>query len=296
MTAEVPERLLTGLEWRLLHRVDGHLQGGHPTAQRGSGMDVADVRPYADGDEARHIDWSVTARMNETHVRRYDEDREVTAWLVLDRSASMRFGAPGKGKDDVLAGIAVALSRLLSSTGDRVGALLYDDRSLRVIKPGSGRRQSLLLSRELRDSAPAGTPGSPTDLRGMLRVAAATAKRRGLVIVISDLVGQEGWERDLSLLARRHEVALLRVVDPAERELPSLGPVVMEDSETGEQVLVDVADPGFRARFAAEVEREDALLAEAARAARVDLHTVSTADALADVLVRIVRSTSWRRA
>ncbi|WP_062202316.1 DUF58 domain-containing protein [Demequina salsinemoris] len=296
MPTDVPERLLTGLEWRLLHRVDGRLQGGHRTSQRGSGMDVADVRPYADGDEARRIDWAVTARLDETHVRRYDEDREVTAWLVLDRSASMRFGAEGRGKDDALAGIAVALTRLLGSTGDRVSALLYDDQALRVIQPGSGRHQSLLLTRELRAAAPAGTPGTPTDLRGMLRVAAATARRRGLVIVVSDLVGQDGWQRELSLLARRHEVALIRVVDPLERELPELGPVVMEDSETGEQVLVDVSDPGFRARFAAEIAREDALLAEAARAARVDLHTVSTADSLADVLVRIVRSTAWRRA
>ncbi len=296
MPATVPERLLSGLEWRLLRRVDGRLQGAHRTVSRGSGMDVADVRPYADGDEARRIDWAVTARMDETHVRRYDEDREVTAWLVLDRSASMGFGAHGRGKDEALEGIAVAVTRLLGSTGDRVGAILYDDRALRVVSPGTGRQQSLLIARALQDSTPSGTPGTSTDLKGMLRVAAATARRRGLVIVVSDLVGQDGWQRELALLSRRHEVALIRVVDPMERELPELGPVVVQDSETGEQVLVDVTDPAFRARFAAEVEREDALLREAALAAQVDLHTASTVDTLADILLRVVRSTGWRRA
>ena len=121
-----PDRLLHRLEWRVVRRLDGRIQGGYRTPRRGSGLDFAGIRPYVEGDDARHIDWNVTARLDEPQVREFNEDRELTTWLVLDRSASMVVGGPGRGKQDVLAELALILARLLGRNGNRVGAVLYD--------------------------------------------------------------------------------------------------------------------------------------------------------------------------
>ena len=123
-----PDRLLHRLEWRVVRRLDGRVQGGYRTPRRGSGLDFAGLRPYVEGDDARHIDWNVTARLDEPQVREFNEDRELTTWLVLDRSASMVVGGPGRGKQDVLAELALVLARLLGRNGNRVGAVLYDTR------------------------------------------------------------------------------------------------------------------------------------------------------------------------
>src|SRR5215475_13039903 len=141
-----PEQLLLRLEWRVVRRLDGRLQGGYRTAHRGSGIDFVGLRGYVDGDDARHIDWNVTARLNEPHVRVFTEDRELTVWLVLDRSASMAMGTPGRGKHDVLAELAIVLARLFSRGGNRVGALLYDTGMLRTVPPGAGASSSLSLT------------------------------------------------------------------------------------------------------------------------------------------------------
>ena len=123
------DRLLHRLEWRVVRRLDGRVQGGYRTPRRGTGLDFAGLRPYVEGDDARHIDWNVTARLDEPQVREFNEDRELTSWLVLDRSASMVVGGPGRGKQDVLAELALILARVLGRNGNRVGALLYDGAS-----------------------------------------------------------------------------------------------------------------------------------------------------------------------
>ena len=294
--ATAPERLLRQLEWRVLRRLDGRIQGDHRTVMQGHGMDVADVRPYGAGDDARHIDWNVTARLNEPHVRRFTEEREVTVWLVLDCSASMRFGVPDRGKDDVLAELGMTITRMFTKGGNRVGAILYDDRSVQVIPPRSGRNQALMLARALGGASPAGAPGTSTDITAMLRLAASTIRRRSLVVVISDLIGDPGWDRELTRLGHRNEVVVLRVTDPVETELPAIGTVIVEDAETGAQLLVDVSDPLFRDRFGREVETQALdVRSRVARSGAVE-HVVSTDHDLVDSLVSIVRSTQWRSA
>src|ERR1700726_3967589 len=141
------ERLLLRLEWRVLRRVEGRVAGGYRTAHRGAGTDLAGLREYLESDDARHIDWNVTARLNEPQLRVFTEDRELTVWLVLDRSASMTVGAPGRGKDDVLSELALVLARLFGRGGNRVGALffdtgLYDTGTVRIVPPGTGRRHA----------------------------------------------------------------------------------------------------------------------------------------------------------
>ncbi|HEY5980200.1 MAG TPA: DUF58 domain-containing protein [Microlunatus sp.] len=289
-----PDRLLHQLEWRVLRRLDGRLQGGYRTTRRGSGLDFAGLRPYVDGDDARHIDWNVTARLDEPQVREFNEDRELTAWLVLDRSASMAVGGPGRGKQDVLVELALVLARLFGRSGNRVGAVLYGSGAPRLVRPGTGRHQALRIGRELDRPVQLGT-SSTTDLAAMLDTVASLA-RRSLVIAISDFIGTGEWQRPLLRLAHRNEVVAVRVVDAADDTIPEVGVIVVEDAETGEQQLVDSADPWFRARFSAEVDQREAGLRSGMRRAGVPLHRVDTGSDLVEALLAIVEQTRRRRA
>ena len=296
------DALLHRLEWRVVRQLDGRVQGGYRTARRGSGLDLAGLRAYVEGDDARHIDWNVTARLDEPQVREFSEDRELTSWLVLDRSASMEVGGGatgGRGKAAVLTELALVLARLLGRGGNRVGAVLYDGGRPRIVPPGTGRRQALRIGHEL-ERAPGATPttgagtaataGATTDLAAML-ASVATLARRNLVVVVSDLIGTGDWERPLLQLAHRNEVVALRVVDAADDALPEVGLVVVEDAETGEQVLVDSADPWFRARFREGVDERDAGLEAGMRRAGVPLHRVETGSDLVTTLVGVVAET-----
>jgi uncharacterized protein (DUF58 family) len=284
-----PDRLLRRLEWQVVRRLDGLLQGGYRTAFRGTGVDFADLREYVPEDDVRHIDWNVTARLDEPYVRQYTEDRELTVWLVLDQSASMRFGGAEHGKDSVLTELAVCLARLFSRGGNRVGAVLYDNRAQRVIPPKTGRDHVLRLAHELTGAAPSTSDGRPTDLGAMLHLAAATARRRGLVFVISDFIGGGDWESGLARLGHRHEVVAVRIVDPMELDLPDLGLVLVEDAETGEQVLADTSDPLFRQRLAAQVTAREREVAAAIRRAGVTGYRVRTDHDLVRALIGMVR-------
>ena len=292
------ERLLVRLEWRVIRRLDGRLAGGYRTAHRGTGTDLVGLREYTEGDDARHIDWNVTARLNEPQLRVFTEDRELTVWLVLDRSASMTVGAPGRGKDDVLGELALVLARLFGRGGNRVGALLYDTGLygtgiVRTVPPGTGRRHALRIGAELARTAGAGGGryGDTTDLAAMLDAVAKLARRRALIVVISDFIGDGDWGRSLLRLVPRHEVVALRVVDAADDELPDVGLVVVEDAETGEQLVIDSSDPLLRARLRAGVDERDVGLATGMRRAGVPIHRIGTDADLATALIEVVAST-----
>jgi len=295
--ARAPDQLLRRLEWQVNRRLDGRLLGSYRTHFYGSGIDFADLRTYTPEDDVRHIDWNVTARLDEPYVRQYTEDRELTAWLLLDRSRSMAFGPEGRGKDVVSTELALTLARLLVRGGNRVGALLYDEKVERTVPPRSGRNHVLRLGHELtrpRSSAAAAT-ATTTDLAGLLHAALATIRRRSLVFLVSDFITVDGWERPLSRLAHRHEVVAVRLVDPLERELPEVGLIVVEDAETGEQVVADTSDPEFRRRFHAEVDAREQALQDAVRRAGVRLHDIATDDDLVASLVEMVRRSKQPR-
>ncbi|GIF10152.1 DUF58 domain-containing protein [Actinoplanes teichomyceticus] len=296
--ATPPDRLLRRLEWRLGRRLDGRLRGAYRTVRHGAGLDFTDLRAYTGEDDVRHIDWNVTARLDEPFVRQYTEDRELTAWLVVDRSASMRFGGPGK--DSVATELAVSLARLVSRGGNRVGAILFDNAAQRVLAPRTGRDQILRIAHELLAPAPVAAKRrirgrkparATTDLAAMFRLAAATtARRRSLIFVMSDFIGEPGWERPLGMLTHRHEVVAIRVVDPAELDLPDLGVIVVEDAETGEQLLVDTGDPLLRGRLAGQADAREAELTGALRRAGVAAHRITTDQDLMAALVQMVRA------
>jgi len=288
-----PDRLLLRLEWRVLRRVDGRIQGGYRTPYRGWGTDFAGLREYVETDDARHIDWNATARLNAPQVRQFVEDRDLTVWLVLDRSASMGTGAHGRGKHDVLSELSLILARLFGRGGNRVGAILHDGATARIVPPGAGRAHALRIGHELDRAA---TPvSSTTDFAAMLDATATMARRRSLIIVVSDFIGTGEWDKQLLRLVHRHEVVALRVLDASDDELPDAGLIIVEDAETGEQLIVDSSDPLFRVRYRAGVDERDAVLNETMRRAKVPLHRVDTDRDLVETLVQVVASTHWRR-
>ncbi|QKO22597.1 DUF58 domain-containing protein [Rhodoferax sp. BAB1] len=284
---ESAEQALRRLEWTVLRRLDGLLQGDYRSLLRGAGLDLADLREYQPGDDVRHIDWNVTARMQVPHVRVYTEDREMSAWFLLDLSPSVDFGSGERSKREVLADFVAVLARLLTRHGNRVGAVLYNGGIQAVLPPGSGRRHVLQLLQRVQAPAPQAEdyPGI-TRLQDLLQHSAALLKRRSTVFVLSDFISEPGWERPLARLALRHEVLAVRLYDPLEHELPDLGLLPMRDAETGEQLLVDTHDPVFRARFAQlAAQREEALRLTLARAG-VDTLELATGEDLVSTLLR----------
>ncbi len=293
------ECALRRLEWTVIRRLDGLLQGDYRTLMRGSGIDLADLREYQHGDDVRYIDWNLTARLQTPHVRVFTEDREMTAWFVLDLSHSVDFGSGAQTKREVSAGFVGVLARLLTRHGNRVGALVYGGHLEAVIPPRTGRSHVLRLLNAMARrvaSSPATARSAPaqgmTRLAGLLQSAAALMRRRSTVFVVSDFLSEPGWERPLGQLALRHDVIAVRLFDPLELELPDLGLVPLGDAETGEQLWVDTHDTGFRKRFArAAAEREATLRAALARAG-VDTLELSTSD---DLVAAIVRFSDLRK-
>ena len=290
---ETPERLLNRLEWEVIRRLDGQLQGSYRTVFRGVGLDFLDLREYEPGDDVRHIDWNVTARMDTPFVRQYSEDRELTGWLLLDRSPSMGFGPIDRPKELVLSELATTFARMLTRRGNRVGAILFDNEIEETLPPRASRNHVLALARSL--SRPARTNGAVTDLTGLLEFALGAIRRRSLVVLVSDFITAPGWERPLLQLTERHEVVAIRLLDPREYELPDAGVIVVEDAETREQLVVDSSDAEFRRRLREAGEHREAELRAVTLRAGVSIHEVSTADDLVQALVRIIESRKLRR-
>jgi uncharacterized protein (DUF58 family) len=294
VSASSPEAVLRRVDWTVLRRLDGLLQGDYRTLFRGNGLDLADIREYEPGDEVRYIDWNVTARMDTPYIRQYLEDREVTAHFLLDLSPSVDFGTTETLKRDQLVDFLAALARLLTRHGNRIGAVLYAGKIERTIPAGSGKLQVLRLVHEVR-TLPR-LPSAPyTSVAELIEHALRTIKRRSLIFLVSDFFTAPGWERALGMLARRHEVIAVRLEDPRERELPDIGLVAMNDAETGESVYVDTHDRRFRARFAAAVAAREAALEQAFRRAGVDVLALSTEDDLVEAILRFAALRKRRR-
>jgi uncharacterized protein (DUF58 family) len=279
-----PEKVLRRLEWTVIRRLDGMLHGDYRTLFRGTGLDLADLREYQYHDDVRHIDWNVTARLQTPYVREFHEDREVTAWFLLDLSPSIDFGSENR-KRSVSTEFITVLARLLTRQGNRVGALFYGDQVDTVIPARSGRRHVLSILHKLlsRSELPR---SEGTDLREFLRTAFQVMRRRSIVFIVSDFFSEPGWAEPLAHLSQRHEVVAVRLYDPLERELPDMGMLVMQDSETGEQLFVDTHDKGFRKRFASVAERRERELRLALSRAGVDCLELSTDGDLVDALMR----------
>jgi len=285
------EALMRRLEWTVIRRLDGQLQGDYRTLFRGAGLMLADLREYQAHDDVRHIDWNVTARMQTPYVREHQEDREMAVWFLIDLSRSVAFGSGATSKRMLAAEVVGVLARMLTRRGNRVGAMVYTGEHAHAefhIPARSGRRHMLHLLQTVMQ-AQANQPTSETHLQNLLNDAQNLIRRRSTIFVVSDFFSQPGWDRGLSQLARRHEVVALRLCDPLERQLPDVGLVLMEDAETGEQLLVDTHDVGFRERFAQAATQREADLRAALVRAGVDGLELHTDQPLDEALMRFTQ-------
>ncbi len=286
-----PERILQRIDWQVIRRLDGRLQGDYRSLFYGYGIDFSDLREYQPYDDIRYIDWNVTARMDTPYVRQYNEDRDIAAWFLLDLSPSLDFGTGLNAKRAMLIDFVATLSRLLTRHGNRVGAMFYSDHLERLVPPRAGRDQVLNLIRDLL-AQPSFPPAGLTNLTPLLQAALHTIRRRSLIFVISDFISQPGWERALGFLNQRHEVLAIRLWDPGETEIPDIGPVIMQDVETGEQLYVDTHDKRFRQRFKQKSMQREQELHAALQRAGVDELSLSTRD---DLVASIIRFASLRQ-
>lgn len=228
-TAEI----LARLELTVTRRLDGLLHGDYRGLVPGHGSESGETRPYVAGDDVRHIDWNVSARSTETHVRESIADRELETWLLIDRSASLDFGTASMTKAELAVSAVGAVGFLTARTGNRLGAVVVGGDGARVVPARPGRDHLLALLHGLLAGPPSATSAGTTELGAALRHLVVPPRRRGLVVVVSDFLAADEWERPLRALTARHEVLAIEVVDPRELELPAVGMLTVVDPETG---------------------------------------------------------------
>jgi uncharacterized protein (DUF58 family) len=250
----IPEQLLRALDVAIGRRVEGLLAGDYRSTVLGVGTELAQVRPYVPGDDVRRIDWNVTARTGEPHVRVHLAERVLVTWLVLDTSASMQFGTADRRKADVAEGVALAIGRVATRRGNRLGIVTLSDGRPQASPPRQGRVGLIGLLAKIRDEPD--ERAGPAALGEALRHAGAIARQRALVAVVSDFRGPLDWRTPLLDLAGRHDVVAIEIRDQREQELPDLGELWLVDPETGRQIRVDSRDKGLRKRFAAAAAGE----------------------------------------
>jgi uncharacterized protein (DUF58 family) len=261
----LPEPLLRALEITIGRRVAGLLAGEFRSSFQGEGTELVQVRRYVPGDDPRRIDWNVTARTGEPHVRVHQAERVLVTWLVLDTSPSMEFGTADRRKADVALGVAIAVGHLATRRGNRLGVLTFGDAEQRLLPPRQGRQglQGLLAAlQQARGSAPPDRRVGATSFAEAVRRAGTVARQRALVVLVSDFRGPLDWRAPLLQLAGRHDVVAVEVRDPREQELPNAGDLWLVDPETGRLLRVDTRSARLRARFATAAAAERTALAQ----------------------------------
>ena len=271
----IPPTVLRALDLAVLRRVESLVPGEHLTPQVGGGTELAVIRPYRPGDDVRHMDWNVTARLREPHVRVHVGERAMTAWLLLDVSASMTFGTADRRKSDVAEGVALAVGHVATRRGNRLGVVALGGGDPRILRPRQGRLGLLALLHELRAEPEADGLGA-TSLGFAVQRTAALARNRGLIVVVSDFRGERDWEGPLRTLRSRHGVLAVEIRDPRELELPPVGDLWMTDPETGRQLHVNTNKRRVRKRFAKAAAEEREEVAAALRRAGADHLVLST--------------------
>ena len=300
----VPSELfqaLRALELRTLRLANDVLVGQYASGFRGQGLAFREVRPYTPGDDVRSIDWNVSARMNEPFVKVFDEEREMTVLLGLDRSTSLRFGTIGNRKDELQLEAAALLAVSAARGGDRIGLVLARDKIDAIVRPRRGQKHALrvitdIVAGDARDAdpVPGEALGTATDLRAILETALHVARRKSLFFLLSDFLA-EGWETVFSLAATKHDLVPVVLTDRRDGELPDVGLATFEDLESGETIVVDTGDHKVRASYkdahGALVERRRKLFAKL----RLDVVTLETGRSVVTPLRDLFRMRTRRR-
>jgi uncharacterized protein (DUF58 family) len=262
--------VLRRLELSVTRRLDGLLQGDHRGLTPGHGTEPGDIRAYQPGDDVRRIDWNVTARLREPHVRDTIADRELETWMLIDTSSTMAFGTALCEKRDLALAAVAATGFLTSRTGNRVGAMTIGPAGASTPVPArSGRVHLQALIRQVLTALTRTSEGRG-DLALGLRRLTATAKRRGLIVVISDFLGPDDWSHSLRSLALRHDVLCVEVLDPLEIALPDVGMLTVRDVATGDELDIATGNPKLRQHYADAAARQRATIATGIRRAGAD--------------------------
>lgn len=287
------DELMRRARWPILRRLGFHPGGDERSRFRGAGIEYSDVREYQAGDDPRTIEWNITARSDRPFVRESQPDRGADVWLLIDVSRSLDWGTARVLKRQLAVEFVAAVGQLLVSRGNRVGALLFDNRVRAIVPPSSGRTALLRLVARL-ETAGAGE-SEPTDLARVIGEAGRLMRRPSLVMLLTDFMSADGWQRPLSSLALRHEVVAVWLFDPREREIPDVGVVTFEDPETGRQLIVDTRDGRLRSRFAeAALEQREAIRAQLHRC-RVGVAELDTGSELVPQMVRFIKERDAER-
>ena len=290
----LPDQLLRALDLTVVRRVEGLLSGDHRAHVLGRGTELAQVRPYVPGDDVRDIDWNVTARTGEPHVRVQLAERVLVSWIVLDTSVSMKFGTADRRKADVAEGAALALGHVASRHGNRLGVLTFGGEEPATLLPRQGRTALVGLLLALHGEQDE-TPRGATSLGEALRRAGAIARQRAFVAVVSDFRGPRDWRRPLLGLAGRHDVVAVEIRDPREEALPRVGTLRLVDPETGRQLRVDTSSERLRARYEEAAAAERLELARMFGALGVGHVVLSTSGDWLRTLAAFLRTRSRRR-
>ncbi len=326
---EMPTELLKKLEFNILRRLDGFLFGNYTGVFYGPSLDLAEVREYQPGDEVRRIDWNVTARTGTVHVRQYREEHELTAWLVIDLSASMNFGTRRVLKREMALEFAATAAAIMTRHGDKVGAFIVSEHGTTIVLPKSGRKQTLAIVQGMQDHVEKARKGeeekgrgensspSPADLTEFkkdldalateplvagLEQLSRTIKRRALLFVVSDFIpktvgdDEPAWVRLLQRLGAKHEMIAVRVVDPLEKALPKVGELRLRDPETGQEIWIDTSDKNLRVAYEKLVLEQTYIIERAMRSARVDMLELNTDKELVEPLLKFTLQRRGRRA
>jgi uncharacterized protein (DUF58 family) len=285
-------RQIRRLQLRARRAVQTLLGGEYHSTFKGSGLSFEEVREYQPGDDIRGIDWNVTARMGVPFIKRYVEERELSIILAVDVSASQRFGTGLQAKRVVAAELAALIAFCAISNNDRVGLLAFTDQVERSITPNKGTRHVLRLLRDILFFEPA---HKGTHLTTGLEHLNKVQHRRAIVFLLSDFLAHDDYSELFRRVAKKHDLIAVRIADPRELSWPDVGLVQTEDSETGEQVLIDTSSRAFRESFAAEREAERNRFTRLTRTSQVDLVDVTTDGKHFDSLVKFFRIRERRR-
>jgi len=251
----LPVELLRALQIEVGRRMEGMLAGDYRSSRYGEGVELAQVRPYEPGDDVRKIEWNVTARTGQPHVRVHLAERVLVTWLLLDTSPSMHFGTGERRKADVADGVAIAVGHVATRRGNRLGVLTFGDASPATLPPAQGRHGLVGLLAAL-DREPETERVGATSLGRAIARADAIARQRGVVVIVSDFRGPLDWRKPLLDLMSRHDVFAVEIRDAREQELPDVGELWLVDPETGRQIRVDTRSETLRSRFAAAAAEE----------------------------------------
>ena len=286
--------LLRRARWPVLRRLGFHPGGDERSSFRGTGLEYSDVREYQAGDDPRTIEWNITARSDRPYVRESLPDRGLDAWLLIDVSRSFDWGTARCLKRQLAIEFSAVVGQMLIGRGNRVGALLFDERVRSIIPPAAGRTALLQLIARVSRAGEDSADGS-TDLGRALTQAGQLIRRPSLLVMLTDFMTPTGWQQPLSALALRHEVIAAWVTDPREHEIPDVGVVTFEDPESGRQILVDTGSAPLRARFHDAANAQRASIRADLLRARAAVAELSTAAEAVPQLVAFIKQREAQR-